>query len=131
MPIGEIKKIEVDAKPFELKKQGVNTSLTVQSIFIRLLMVSGMDPDMPDNAIEMALVAGLHGPILTEVQAIIQDCVFAPKITPETYNDLSFNEIPKLFFQIYMFQVGKTEKKSDLQSGIEKFQTKKKDFIPS
>jgi len=90
-----------------------------------LLKAGGLNPELPDDQLESLVMIGMRGPILDEVQAIIMDCVFSPKITKEVYEDLGFETIPKLFFQIYLFQVGDSEKKSDKQDDLSSTPTQK------
>jgi hypothetical protein len=121
---GEIKEVEIGGKKFELKKQGVDASLTAQSLFYELVMKAGktinMDKDLTISQLGAGLMAGMRGDILREIKALIKECVNAPIITDDSYEDIPFQLIPELFSAIYHFQTGEAEKKSEEQSNTEK-----------
>ena len=117
MPIGQIKEVKIDGKTFELKKQGINTSLTLQSLFTELVIKTGMidsSEDIPDSQMHTRLMIGMRGNVLNEVQSVIVGCVSSPQLnTSEVWESLEFETVPALFYAIYKFQVGIPEKKSE------------------
>ncbi|MBU2645885.1 hypothetical protein KKI24_14345 [bacterium] len=111
--IGEIKKVELGGKTFEIQKQGVTGSLEIQSIFMEIMAKADIPEDMDDSnpKMGMLMMKALRGPLLTDMKAVIIKSVFAPKMTPDSYESLSPSIIPNLFMAIYHFNVGDAEDK--------------------
>lgn len=112
--IGEIKEIEVQGKKYELRKQGVNISLEINSVFIELVMKARMMGDnLTATQLGAAMAVGMRGQVVNDVQRIIQACVGNSKLAGEKYNTLLPSDVTGLFSEIYHFHISEVEKKSD------------------
>lgn len=114
--IGDIRTVEIEGKSYDVKKMGASTALEIQSIFTELIIRSGIavdGSDVPDEQLGIDLIVGMRGRIINDVKKIIIECTDAPKFTNETYESLDYKVIPLLFMQVYYWNVGDSEKKSD------------------
>ncbi len=111
--IGQIKEVEIHDKKYELIKRGVNTALTVQSIFLELISKASinLDKDISENDLEVGLLIAMRGKVLDDIKEIIIDCVSAPKFTSDSYDSLEPEKVTQLFMAIYYFHLDKSDKK--------------------
>lgn len=104
----------VPGKKFELRRQGVNTALEINSVFLELVMKARMmGENLTAAQLGAAMAVGMRGPVVNDVQRIIQTCVGVPKMTDEVYNTLTPLDVTDLFSEIYHFHISEVEKKSD------------------
>ncbi len=104
----------VPGKKFELRRQGTNTCIEINSIFMDLVFRARRMVDNPTGAqLGSAMAAGMRGEIVIDVQRMIKTCVGVPKITEEKYNELTPDNVMDLFSEIYHFHISEVEKKSD------------------
>ncbi len=113
--IGEIKEIPIGDKKYELVRKGVNSALTVQSIFLELISKTKIDQDknISERDLDTAMLIGMRGPVLEDIKDIIIDCVASPKMTSDTYDELKPEEITQLFMRIYYFLLSEADKKKE------------------
>lgn len=112
---------------YELRKQGVNTCLEINSVFIELVMKArNMGDNLTAAQLGAAMAVGMRGQVVEDVQRIIQTCVGVPKLTDEKYNELTPSDVTDLFSEIYHFHISEVEKKSDSTKQPETGQTGEK-----
>lgn len=120
-------KEEIPGKKYELRKQGVNMALEINSVFIELVMKArNMGDNLTAAQLGAAMAVGMRGQVVEDVQRIIQTCVGVPKLTDEKYNELTPSDVTDLFSEIYHFHISEVEKKSDSTKTPETGQTGEK-----
>ncbi len=113
--IGETKTEKINGKDYDIEKKGVNTALTVNSIFLELMTKAAVDQDkdVSESELSMGLLIAMRGRVLEDIKDIICDCVVAPKMTSKSYDKLDMQSVTQLFMQIYYLHVGGANKKKE------------------
>jgi len=107
----EVVKEKIPGRDFEIQIQGATVALELDSIWIELLEKSGIKGLEDDIAMKM--MRGMRGEILQDIKRNIIKCVFTPKLTESTYEDLDPSDICSLFVKIHNLHVnGPKEKKN-------------------
>lgn len=119
----KVKDVEVSDKTYTIVKKGVSTSFEVKSVFMRIVIQSGikMDDSYTDSDYVKAMMAGMYGNVLDDFKSIIMQTVSAPEITEDSYEDMEPNDLMMLFQEIFDFYFSSADdkKKEQNKSSIE------------
>jgi hypothetical protein len=108
----EVVKEKIPGINFEIQIQGATVALELDSIWTELIDKSGIKSS-EDSDIAMKMMRGMRGEILQDIKRNIIRCVFTPKLTESTYEDLDPSDICSLFVKIHGLHVkGPKEKKN-------------------
>lgn len=116
--IGQIKTYDINGKKYDIVKKGVSVAMELKSVWLRILMQSGMDIDKnmsPDEYIQ-AQMAGMYGRIISDFKLIMLDIVAAPKLTPESYEEMDTGLLMTLFNHAFDFYFAAADDKKKEQS---------------
>lgn len=107
---GAIKTEVIDDTTFDIRKEGASLALECQSIFMTLVRKNNIDPDSnTDSGFDM--MSCMTKDVVKRIKDVFIECIVSPKITNETFEELSPKVIPRLFIAVYDYQTKEAIKK--------------------
>jgi hypothetical protein len=119
--IGEVKEVELKGKTYEITKRGCSAAMAIQGLFALIIAKARLDlgSDMPvEKMLKLASVA-MTDDVVARVKEKVVQCVSAPVITSESFEEMDFSVPLDLFAEIYSFHCEEPDdkKKEQSQSG--------------
>ena len=106
---GKIKTVTINSKDFDIKKEGASLAIECQSIFTT--MIKDGDISLDDDTKSLNMLASMTREIVHRIKYVFIECIAAPKITAESFEELSPKIIPLLFMEVYDYQTKEAEDK--------------------
>lgn len=108
-----IKTFEIQGKNYDIKKKGVSVALRLKSVFMKIIINSGMpiDQELSHFQYIQAQMAGIDDGIEERLKRIIIEVVEAPALTEESYEALEHDVVMEIFNSAYDFYFAKAEDK--------------------
>lgn len=112
-----IKTFEIQGKNYDIKKKGVSTALELKSIFMGIIINSGMpiDEELTNFQYVQAQMAGVHGSIISRLKKIIIEIVEAPELDESSYEKLDAGVVMEIFNTAYDFYFSNADDKKKEQ----------------
>jgi len=113
-----IKTFTINGNNYDIVKKGVSTALELKSIFMKIIINSGMpiDEDLTNFQYIQAQMAGVHGEVVTMLKHMIMSVVAAPELDSDVYEDLDASTVMEIFNTAYDFYFGVAEDKKKEQT---------------
>jgi hypothetical protein len=113
--IDEIREIEINGKKYEITKRGCSVAMGIQGLFTLLITRARIDlgRDIPVEKIVELVSVSLTDDNIARIKEKVIQCVTAPKITNESFEEMDFSIPSQLFGEIYDFHCGTPDKKKE------------------